>query len=256
MRDILEYAAKVEEEIETIQHRDDHIHKLQTELQSITADLLVEAKHISELRMQYAKQLIDDIHQELKDLYMEKTTFDVVFRKPQGTYDDPLLDGTPVKLQSNGIDEVEFYISTNPGEPLKPLAKVASGGELSRMMLALKSIFSKHQGVTSIIFDEVDTGVSGRVAQSIAEKIYRVARHSQVLCISHLPQVAAMADTHLFIAKETIDGRTKTTVEALNEEEKINEISRMISGVEITDLTKQHARELLQLAKKIKNETT
>lgn len=255
VRDILEYAAKVEEEIETIQHRDDHIHKLQTELQSITADLLVEAKHISELRMKYAKQLIASIHQELKDLYMEKTTFDVVFRKRQGSYDDPLLDGVPVKLQSNGIDEVEFYISTNPGEPLKPLAKVASGGELSRMMLALKSIFSKHQGVTSIIFDEVDTGVSGRVAQAIAEKIYRVARHSQVLCISHLPQVAAMADTHLFIAKETIDGRTKTTVEALNEEEKINEISRMISGVEITELTKQHARELLQLAAKTKNET-
>ncbi|KFZ43143.1 DNA repair protein RecN [Anoxybacillus flavithermus] len=255
VRDILEYAAKVEEEIETIQNRDDHIHKLQTELQSITADLLVEAKHISELRMKYAKQLIDDIHQELKDLYMEKTTFDVVFRKRQGSYDDPLLDGTPVKLQVNGMDEVEFYISTNPGEPLKPLAKVASGGELSRMMLALKSIFSKHQGVTSIIFDEVDTGVSGRVAQAIAEKIYRVARHSQVLCISHLPQVAAMADTHLFIAKETRDGRTKTTVEALNEEEKINEISRMISGVEITELTKQHARELLQLAEKIKNET-
>ncbi len=254
VRDILEYAAKVEEEIETIQHCDDHIHKLQTELQSITADLLVEAKHISELRMKYAKQLIDDIHQELKDLYMEKTTFDVVFRKRQGTYNDPLLDGAPVKLQPDGMDEIEFFISTNPGEPLKPLAKVASGGELSRMMLALKSIFSKHQGVTSIIFDEVDTGVSGRVAQAIAEKIYRVARHSQVLCISHLPQVAAMADTHLFIAKETKDGRTKTTVEALNEQEKINEIGRMISGVEITDLTKQHARELLQLAKKIKNE--
>ncbi|SFA41759.1 DNA replication and repair protein RecN [Anoxybacillus pushchinoensis] len=255
VRDILEYAAKVEEEIETIQHRDDHIHKLQAELQSITADLLVEAKHISELRMQYAKQLIDNIHQELKDLYMEKTTFDVVFRKRQGAYDDPLVDGVPVKLHASGIDEVEFYISTNLGEPLKPLAKVASGGELSRIMLALKSIFSKHQGVTSIIFDEVDTGVSGRVAQAIAEKIYRVARHSQVLCISHLPQVAAMADTHLFIAKETVDGRTKTTVEALNEEEKINEISRMISGVEITQLTKQHAHELLQLAKKIKNET-
>ncbi|EMT47212.1 MULTISPECIES: DNA repair protein RecN [Anoxybacillus] len=255
VRDILEYAAKVEEEIETIQHRDDHIHKLQAELQSITADLLVEAKHISELRMQYAKQLIDNIHQELKDLYMEKTTFDVVFRKRQGAYDDPLVDGVPVKLHASGIDEVEFYISTNPGEPLKPLAKVASGGELSRIMLALKSIFSKHQGVTSIIFDEVDTGVSGRVAQAIAEKIYRVARHSQVLCISHLPQVAAMADTHLFIAKETVDGRTKTTVEALNEEEKINEISRMISGVEITQLTKQHAHELLQLAEKIKNET-
>lgn len=97
---------------------------------------------------------------------------------------------------------MEFYISTNPGEPLKPLSKIVSGGELSRMMLALKSIFSKHQGVTSIIFDEVDTGVSGRVAQAIAEKIHHVSVDSQVLCISHLPQVAAMADTHLFIAKK------------------------------------------------------
>jgi DNA repair protein RecN (Recombination protein N) len=134
----------------------------------------------------------------------------------------------------------------------KPLAKIASGGELSRIMLALKSIFSKHQGVTSIIFDEVDTGVSGRVAQAIAEKIYRISIDSQVLCISHLPQVAAMADTHLFIAKETDGTRTKTLVKALTEEEKVKEIGRMISGVEITELTKKHAKELLELATKIK----
>ena len=119
-------------------------------------------------------------------------------------------------------------------------------------MLALKSIFSKHQGITSIIFDEVDTGVSGRVAQSIAEKIYKVATGSQVLCISHLPQVAAMADTHLFIAKIIKAGRTNTSVKPLIESEKIKEIGRMISGVEITDLTKKHAEELIQLAKRLK----
>jgi DNA repair protein RecN (Recombination protein N) len=119
-------------------------------------------------------------------------------------------------------------------------------------MLALKSIFSKHQGVTSIIFDEVDTGVSGRVAQAIAEKIHHVSVNSQVLCISHLPQVAAMADTHLFIAKNIKDGRTKTTVKPLTDDEKIKEIGRMISGVEITDLTKEHAKELLQLANQLK----
>ena len=117
-------------------------------------------------------------------------------------------------------------------------------------MLALKSIFSKHQEITSIIFDEVDTGVSGRVAQAIAEKIHKVSTDSQVLCISHLPQVAAMADTHLYIAKETKDGRTKTIVKVIDhEEEKIKEIGRMISGVEITDLTKEHAKELLETAK-------
>jgi DNA repair protein RecN (Recombination protein N) len=119
-------------------------------------------------------------------------------------------------------------------------------------MLALKNIFSKHQGITSIIFDEVDTGVSGRVAQAIAEKIYKVSVDSQVLCISHLPQVAAMADTHLYISKQTIDGRTKTTVKPLDDEEKTKEIGRMISGVEITDLTKQHAKELIEQANSIK----
>jgi DNA repair protein RecN (Recombination protein N) len=119
-------------------------------------------------------------------------------------------------------------------------------------MLALKTIFSKHQGITSIIFDEVDTGVSGRVAQAIAEKIYRISVHSQVLCITHLPQVAAMADTHLFIMKEMQKGRTRTKVKVLNQEEKIKEIGRMISGVEMTDLTRQHAKELLELAEMIK----
>jgi DNA repair protein RecN (Recombination protein N) len=250
--DILEYAERIAEEIETIEHRDSHIHKLQKELESVTADLLIEAKNVTKVRMKYAKVLIDSIHQELKDLYMEKTQFDIVFTKREGSFDNPLLDGVPVNFHRDGIDIVEFYISTNVGEPLKPLAKVASGGELSRIMLAMKSIFSKHQGVTSIIFDEVDTGVSGRVAQAIAEKIYRVSVNSQVLCISHLPQVAAMADTHLFISKETVENRTKTSVKALTEEEKIKEIGRMISGVEITDLTKEHAKELLELATKIK----
>ena len=162
------------------------------------------------------------------------------------------IESAPDVFLKNGADKVEFYISTNPGEPLKPLSKVASGGELSRIMLALKSIFSKHQGVTSIIFDEVDTGVSGRVAQSIAEKIYNVSTGSQVLCISHLPQVAAMADTHLYIAKIIKNGRTKTSVTPLSVAEKVKEIGRMISGVEITDLTKQHAEELLQLAQNMK----
>jgi len=192
------------------------------------------------VRQKYAGQLTELIHKELKELYMEKTIFEVRFSSDYESF------------SSTGSDKVEFFLSTNPGEPLKPLSKVASGGELSRIMLALKSIFSKHQGVTSIIFDEVDTGVSGRVAQAIAEKIYNVSIDSQVLCISHLPQVAAMADTHLYIAKDITDGRTRTSVQKLDEQEKIKEIGRMISGVEITDLTKEHARELLLLAKEIK----
>ncbi|MCC3358709.1 DNA repair protein RecN [Bacillus sp. REN16] len=241
VEEILEYAAKIEDEVDTIQNREQHIGKLKEELESILEDVKLESENVSQLRKRLAKELIAKITRELKDLYMEKAKFDINF-----------FEESPIKFTSNGKDDIEFYISTNPGEPLKPLAKVASGGELSRIMLAIKSIFSKHQGVTSIIFDEVDTGVSGRVAQAIAEKIYGVSVGSQVLCISHLPQVAAMADTHLFIAKETIQGRTTTSVTPLDETEKIKEISRMISGVEITDLTKEHAKELLTLAKESK----
>ena len=252
VEEILEYAASVEDEIETIRNRDSHVHKLQEQLQSIVDDVIVEAKNVSKMRQKLASKLTRSIHSELKALYMEKTTFDVVFEKRKGSLDASLVDGVPVKFHKDGIDMIEFYLSTNPGEPLKPLSKIASGGELSRIMLAIKSIFSKHQGVTSIIFDEVDTGVSGRVAQAIAEKIHDVAVNSQVLCISHLPQVAAMADTHLYITKDTSTTRTKTFVKPLENEEKIKEIGRMISGVEITNVTKEHAKELLELADKIK----
>lgn len=240
IEEILEYGAKIEEELETLQNKETHIEKLQKELSIIKKDLAVEARELSNIRQKYAGELTALIHKELKELYMEKTVFEVRFRSDYENF-------TPA-----GSDKVEFYLSTNPGEPLKQLSKTASGGELSRIMLALKSIFSKHQGVTSIIFDEVDTGVSGRVAQAIAEKIYHVSVDSQVLCISHLPQVAAMADSHLYIAKNILDGRTRTSVKKLEENEKISEIGRMISGVEITDLTKEHAKELLQLAKEIK----
>jgi DNA repair protein RecN (Recombination protein N) len=236
INDIVEYAAKIEEEIETLQNKETHISELEKELSSIKKDLILEAKQLSEIRHKWADKLTKLIHKELKELYMAKTIFEMRFETDFEHF------------SKAGVDHVEFYISTNPGEPLKPLSRVASGGELSRIMLALKSIFSQHQGVTSIIFDEVDTGVSGRVAQSIAEKIYKVASGSQVLCISHLPQVAAMADTHLFISKVITGGRTKTYVTPLNVEEKIKEIGRMISGAEITDLTKKHAEELIFLA--------
>jgi DNA repair protein RecN (Recombination protein N) len=233
---VLDYGAKIEEEISTIQNKETHIDELQNKLLSLKKDLMIEGNELTNLRIKLAKKLTDAIHSELKQLYMQKTVFEVKFESGENY------------ISKSGLDKIEFYLSTNPGEPAKPLSKIASGGELSRIMLALKSIFSKHQEVTSIIFDEVDTGVSGRVAQAIGEKIHKVSTGSQVLCISHLPQVAAMADVHLYIAKSTKEGRTKTTVTTLNEEEKIQEIGRMISGVEITDLTKEHAKELLHLA--------
>jgi len=168
---------------------------------------------------------------------LERTEFEVRFTELE-------------HLQENGLDGVEFYITTNPGEPLKPLVRVASGGELSRVMLAMKTIFSQTQGITSIVFDEVDTGVSGRVAQAIADKIYQISENSQVLCITHLPQVAAVADEHYFIEKEIVAGRTETSVRILSEKERVNEIARMLAGSEITKLTIEHAQELLAMAKK------
>lgn len=240
IQEILEYGDKIKEEIDALQNKETHIGNLEKELAKLKKELAVKAASLTGVRKKWSEKLTRLILKELKDLYMAKTVFEIRFTEDRNGY------------SRTGTDKVEFYISTNPGEPLKPLSKVASGGELSRIMLALKSIFSKHQGVTSIIFDEVDTGVSGRVAQAIAEKISRVASGSQVLCISHLPQVAAMADTHLLISKVTKGGRTKTSLVPLTDEQKVAEIGRMISGVEITDLTKQHAKELLQLAAKTK----
>ncbi|MFD3447800.1 DNA repair protein RecN [Microbacteriaceae bacterium 4G12] len=252
VEEILEYANKIAGEISTIENKDVHIEETKKRLKQLEALVMKEAICLSNMRKQLAERLTDAIHQELQELYMAKTNFAVVITPKEGTIDDPEINGMPVKLTPDGYDYVEFHISTNPGEPLKPLSKVASGGELSRIILALKSIFSKHQGVTSVIFDEVDTGVSGRVAQAIAEKIYRVSINSQVLCITHLPQVASMADTHLFIRKQIVNERTSTSVTVLSQEEKVTEIARMISGVEITDLTTQHASELLQQAQNSK----
>ena len=180
------------------------------------------------------KRLAKELEQQI---YLERTEFEVRFTELE-------------HLQENGLDGVEFYITTNPGEPLKPLVRVASGGELSRVMLAMKTIFSQTQGITSIVFDEVDTGVSGRVAQAIADKIYQISENSQVLCITHLPQVAAVADEHYFIEKEIVAGRTETSVRILSEKERVNEIARMLAGSEITKLTIEHAQELLAMAKK------
>ncbi|MFX3622604.1 MAG: DNA repair protein RecN [Ectobacillus sp.] len=252
VEEILAYAEKIEQEISTIENKDMHIEETRKQLKRLEEAVVKEATVLSSMRKELARRLTEAIHQELQELHMAKTKFEIMLGKNEGTMDDPLVDGVPVKLTNDGYDKVEFYISTNPGEPLKPLSKVASGGELSRIILALKSIFSKHQGVTSVIFDEVDTGVSGRVAQAIAEKIHRVSIGSQVLCITHLPQVASMADTHLFIRKQIVNERTITSVAVLSEEEKVTEIARMISGVEITDLTTRHAQELLDQAEHIK----
>ncbi|MCP8616808.1 DNA repair protein RecN [Salirhabdus salicampi] len=249
---ILQYYEEVEEEIEQLENKDVHLAQLEKQLKEMSKDILQKAEQLHEVRKLAAETLRSAIKTELKDLYLEKADFAVSFMTQPGQPLDPERDGERVKLTEDGFDYIEFLISPNPGEPLKGIGKIASGGELSRFMLAIKNIFARHQGITSVIFDEVDTGVSGRVAQAIAEKIYVVSEGSQVLCISHLPQVAAMADTHLLIEKTTTHDRTVTTVSELTEDAKVEEISRMITGAELTETTKDHAKELINLAQKHK----
>jgi len=242
VEEILSYLEKIKEELGLLLNRDEAVRLAEEQLQEMEKKLDLYANELSKLRKSSALNLSNAIMEQLRDLHMEKAKFIVNF--------DILK-----QFDLNGKDSVTFYISTNVGEPPKSLPKIASGGELSRIMLALKTIFSSSEGVTSIIFDEVDTGVSGRVAQAIAEKISAISRHSQVLCITHLPQVAAMADQHYLIRKDIEDNRTFTTVSNIGIEERAEEISRMMSGAEITDLTLQHAKELLNLAEDRKKES-
>ncbi|QKS70971.1 DNA repair protein RecN [Paenalkalicoccus suaedae] len=251
---VIEYATSIEEELDTLTNREQRLEQWEKELESIANDLRIEGENLTAIRKRSSVKLQEAISQQLQDLYMKNTNFDVAIetRMNGELRAEDLLKRNP--FTPNGIDEIGFLVATNKGEPLKSLAKVASGGEISRMILALKSILSRHEGVTSLIFDEVDTGVSGRVAQAIAEKIHGLSIGSQVLCITHLPQVAAMADTHLFISKNEENDRTTTDVRPLTNKEQVEEISRMISGVEITELTRQHATELLDQARSSKTD--
>ncbi|MGX6978505.1 DNA repair protein RecN [Vagococcus elongatus] len=232
---ILSHYERVVQELDATLTAGDQLEQLADELDQVEEALQKAADQLTEVRKITAKKMEQEIIAQLKDLYLEKTVFEVKFQKKV--------------WQRTGQDDIEFFISTNPGEPTKPLVKVASGGELSRVMLAMKSLFSESQGITSIVFDEVDTGVSGRVAQAIAEKIHYIATNSQVLCITHLPQVAAAADHQYFIEKEVVDQRTETKVGELNQTERVEEIARMLAGEVVTDLSRQHAFELLKLSK-------
>ncbi|WP_126427505.1 DNA repair protein RecN [Brevibacillus marinus] len=251
VNDILEYAAAIQDELEEMQHYDERLQKLEAHLAELAADLAVEALELSSKRRELAARLAKAIEEQLHELCMERARFAIEVRQLE---DEQGIEVAGVKRQinANGIDQVEFMIAPNPGEPLRPLAKIASGGELSRVMLAIKTILAASDQVETFIFDEIDTGVSGRAAQAIAEKLARVARHRQVLCISHLPQVASMADVHFLIHKEIGEEQTVTHVTPLSDEERVIELARMLGGAEVTEKTKEHAREMIQLGKQRK----
>ena len=230
--DVLLYFAKIMDEYNLLTGNNLSSEDMEAELKKLEVNLVDLAGQLASARHDLAQQLEAEIKQELQDLYMEKAQFQVRFSKG--------------KFSREGNETVEFYISTNPGEDFKPLVKVASGGELSRLMLAIKSAFSRKEGKTSIVFDEVDTGVSGRVAQAIAQKIHKIGQHGQVLAISHLPQVIAIADYQFFIEKISDEHSTVSTVRLLTLEERVEEVAKMLAGENVTEAALTQARELLQ----------
>ena len=229
--DILEYLDKASRELDEIEFADDHLERLKIKLSKAENLAWDAACRLRENRKLSAKALSDRILQELAQLDMPRVQFSCEF--------------TELELTATGADSVAFYMSANAGEALKPMSKVASGGELARIMLAMKNVLAEQDQIATLIFDEVDTGVSGRAAQKVAEKLRSVARTKQVLCVTHLPQLAALADTHLLIAKEERSGRTYTTVEPLDLEGRKRELARIIGGANITETTLKSAEEML-----------
>ncbi len=240
---ILAYGETVAEELEELRNRDENREEVKRKLEVVREELEGVASRLTSARKRAAERLERRMEEELSDLNMANTAFRVALQPSERGF-------TPT-----GCDRVEFQIAPNPGEPLRPLAKIASGGELSRLMLALKTIFIDVDPIDTVVFDEIDTGVSGRAAQSIAEKMAGLARKNQVLCITHLPQVACMADHHYLIAKEVSAQKTRTRVERLNAEGRATELARMLGGVEVTTTTRRHAEEMLRLAERMKQAT-
>ena len=241
VEDVFKYCAAITEELDGIERGDEIIVELSRELEEKTKTMAGIAAEITCKRQVAAKTLEEKITAELADLDMNRVGFKV--------------DITPRDFAPNGADAVEFLISANAGEPLKPLSKIASGGEMSRIMLAIKSILADSDNVPTLIFDEIDTGVSGRAAQKIAQKIHKISMKKQVLCITHLAQIASMAGTHYLIEKDVENDVTRTRVRELERGGKVEELSRIIGGAQITELTMKNAAEMLELAERFKAES-
>lgn len=232
---ILDKKQEKEEQVEKLLHYDEYRRHLEEKLKKTEKSLNIISKEVSEIRQAYAKILVKEMKKALISLNFLDVQFEMEFQK---------LD----HYTANGWDETRFMISTNPGEPLKPLDSVASGGELSRIMLALKTILAENDEIETLIFDEIDSGISGRTAQMVAEKMKMTGGNHQVICITHLPQIAAMADHHFLIEKTSNDTSTISEIRILDREDSIRELARMLGGVRITDTVLESAREMKDLA--------
>lgn len=231
VKEIINYKNEIQEEIEHIENLEGYNNKLKKELKQIEEEMTTLAQKISWLRNKYAKELSNNINEILEELEMKNAKINIH------------VDYNELEFFENGKDEVEFYIRTNLGEDEKPLSKIASGGEMSRIMLAIKKVLADTDKMPILIFDEIDTGISGKAANAVAEKLNGISKNHQVLCISHLPSIAAIADYNYFISKKVVDDRTNTNIKLLNEKETIEEIARISSG-EVNETTIQYATQL------------
>lgn len=235
MEDVLAYGKECEEKLEKYADYDAYLERLERDYTLAEERLAKACAELSEQRKKAATELSKRIETALSELNFLAVQFELRLEKTE--------------FGPKGFDSAEFYIATNPGEEIKPLIKVASGGELSRIMLALKSVFADRDEIPTLIFDEIDTGISGRTAQMVSEKMADIARNRQILCITHLPQIASMADHHYLIEKCTDGVKTITQIEELNRDDSIEELARMLGGVSITDAVRENAREMKMLAK-------
>jgi len=233
IKEILNFQEKSKKELEQISQKKDHMASLKEKYEKVRMEASTQAKTLSRKRKETAKILRQKIEGELETLGMGKTTFVVG------------ISSESKSLDEKGMDQVEFIFSPNPGEEIRPLARIASGGELSRLILAFQHISAREGGISTLIFDEVDSGIGGATAEVVGQKLYGISKYYQTICITHLPQIASYGDSHYSISKQITEGRAKTRVKMLNSEDRVAEIARMLSGTEITSRTYKLAREMI-----------
>ena len=239
--DILNYLEKIKEQYEELINSEEIIRKLEVDKAALEEKMRKVSKELHDIRVENKKYLEANIKSELSYIGMDKAEIDILVEEKE-------------EFNTRGYDEVTFMISTNPGEPLKSLEKVLSGGELSRIMLALKCVFIDKDNIPTLIFDEIDTGISGSIAKRVGEKMYQVSVKHQVLCITHLPQIASLSDCHYFVSKKIEDGKTFTQIKTLTRDEKIKEIAQMTNGDEVSEVMTKNAMEMVEIADKKKRE--
>jgi DNA repair protein RecN (Recombination protein N) len=246
VEEILKMQVEMEADLQTLERGQEEIPALERAFETARREAWETAGALSLERQRIAKRFKKEMEKEVKGLGMPDTIFEVHFEEATETEDDPPFHLGGRTLTASGMDQIEFYFSPNPGEPPMPLAKIASGGELSRLMLAVKSLVLTPGDIPTLLFDEVDAGIGGGVAEIVGKKLKQVASAHQVICVTHLPQIAALADSHHVVRKEVSKGRTVTTVKKLKEPERIDEVARMLGGLKITEKTRRHAEEMVK----------